>query len=154
MCCMHPWPAPPDLGPGGCSRCPCSTHTVAVAMRALSTPPTWLLFALGALCGIGQPNANHTHQVGAGRGLAGGAQRWPKEGLWHVGPLIWDSEHHFGENEDPQNLGHQGASGAVLPCVACGLPNVDVGLTNRPIRNDWIFFSAGTQSPTNNIKLN
>ena len=63
---------------------------------------------------------------------------------------IWGSKHHFGGNGGPQNLGHQGASGAVLPYVACGLPNVDVGLTNRPIRNHWNFFSAGTQSPTHN----
>ena len=83
MCCMHPWPALPR---GGCSRCPCSTHTVAVAMRALSTPPTWLLFAPGALYGIGQPNANHIHQVGPA-GPAGGGQRWPKDKLWHVGPF-------------------------------------------------------------------
>ena len=59
---------------------------VAVAMRALSTPPTWLLFALGALHGIGQPNANHIHQMGPA-GPAGGGQRWPKDNLWHVGPF-------------------------------------------------------------------
>ena len=63
---------------------------------------------------------------------------------------IWDSEHHFGENVDPQNLGHRGASSAVLPYVASGAPNVDVGLSPRPIKNHWIFFSAGTQSPTHN----
>ena len=49
-------------------------------------PPTWLLFAPGALYGIGQPNANHIHQMGPA-GPAGGGQRWPKDNLWHVGPF-------------------------------------------------------------------
>ena len=147
---MHPWPALPRGAPG-CSRCPCSTHTVAVAMRALSTPPY-----VAAICTRGivrhWPAQCQPHPPSgacrAGWGGSAVAQRQPV-----ACGSIWDSEHHFGENEDPQNLGHQGASGAVLPYVACGLPNVDVGLTNRPIRNHWNFFSAGTQSPTNNMGL-
>ena len=50
-------------------------------------PPTWLLFAPGALYGIGQPNANHIHQVGPA-GLAGGVSGGPKTtcGMWvHLG---------------------------------------------------------------------
>ena len=66
---------------------------------------------------------------------------------------FWDSERHFGEDGDPPNLGHQVASSAMLPYMASGVPNVDVGLSSRPIKNHWIFFSAGTQSPKYNKVL-
>ena len=64
---------------------------------------------------------------------------------------FWDSERLFGEDGDPANLEHQAASGAILPYMASAVPNVDVGLSSRPIKNHWNFFSAGTQSPTHNI---
>ena len=63
---------------------------------------------------------------------------------------FWDSERHFGEDGDPPNLGHQVAPSAILPYMASAVPNVDVGLSSRPIKNHWNFFSAGTQSPKNN----
>ena len=66
---------------------------------------------------------------------------------------FWDSERLFGEDGDPANLEHQAASGAILPYMASAVPNVDVGLSSRPIKNHCNFFSAGTQSPTNNILL-
>ena len=145
MCCMHPWPAPPR---GGCSRCPMLNSHRGRGHAGPFHPPY-----VAAICTRGivrhWPAQCQPHPPsGARRAGWGGsavAQRQPV-----ACGSIWDPEHHFGENEDPQNLGHQGASGAVLPYVACGLPNVDVGLTNRPIRNHWIFFSAGTQSPRNN----
>ena len=83
MCCMHPWPALPR---GGCSRCPCSTHTVAVAMRALSTPPY-----VAAICTRGivrhWPAQCQPHPPSGARRAGWGGQRWPKDKLWHVGPF-------------------------------------------------------------------
>ena len=64
---------------------------------------------------------------------------------------FWDSERLFGEDGDPANLEHQAASGAILPYMASAVPNVDVGLSSRPIKNHWNFFSAGTQSTIYNI---
>ena len=84
--------------------------------------------------------------MGVGGVVVGGAL-CPKDTMHLARESFWDSGCLFGEDGDPPNLEHQAASGAILPYMASVVPNVDVGLSSRPIKNHWNFFSAGTQSP-------